>query len=437
LNYRLPLALCLALLFIWSVPGTIALRSLLLLSAAVVLLFTLSSREGRLAMRSSAAPLSIFAALSLWFLLQPLIVATDPARVFGELKGQWLPATIALMVGCGLGTALLQNAQRAVIQAMTGIALVFGTQAMIAIGQSLWHWWQHGELLRQLVPLTGGKLEMSFVLNLLLAILTIDLFCRATARPPVTLMRLAGVFLLLLVALGSAYLAGARNGIIAIAFLSFSAISLFVFDQRRRLGVLRTAAAGVLVASALAGLSYVSYRADPRWQDFRETVALARMVEPGKFPDPGSPQWPKLADGRAAEASAFTRVASIRMGVQLIADAPLGHGYGRNAFGHALREDYGSGRGHAHSGWIDLGVGGGVPALLLWATLLGSLMWRGWRAFFDRGNAHGLLLFLLTTGYAGRMLLDSVNKDHMLQMFMFLAGLLLILTVPRRAEAGP
>jgi len=68
----------------------------------------------------------------------------------------------------------------------------------------------------------------------------------------------------------------------------------------------------------------------------------------------------------------------------------------------------------------------------LWAAFLGSLMWRGWRAFFDRDNPHGLLLFFLATGYAGRMLLDSVNKDHMLQMFMFLAGLLLMLSAPQR-----
>jgi hypothetical protein len=64
-------------------------------------------------------------------------------------------------------------------------------------------------------------------------------------------------------------------------------------------------------------------------------------------------------------------------------------------------------------------------------------MWRGWRSFFDRGNAHGLLLFLLATGYAGRMALDSVNKDHMLQMFLFLAGLLLMLTAPPRPEKQP
>ena len=123
---------------------------------------------------------------------------------------------------------------------------------------------------------------------------------------------------------------------------------------------------------------------------------------------------------------------------RLIGEHPLGYGYGRNAFAHALRLHYPKAQlGHAHSGWIDLGIGGGIPALALWAALIGSLMWRGWRSFFDTANPGGLLLFFLATGYAGRMALDSVNKDHMLQMFMFLAGLLLVLATPRRTEGGP
>ena len=118
---------------------------------------------------------------------------------------------------------------------VTAITLVFAAQAAIAVGQSLLHWYFHREIFTGLVPLTGGKLEMSFLLNILLAVLTVDLFCRATGRAALLRLPLVAVVAILLLALTSSLLAGARNGVIGIAFLSLSALSLLIFDQRHRL----------------------------------------------------------------------------------------------------------------------------------------------------------------------------------------------------------
>jgi O-antigen ligase len=431
---RLAFALCLTLLFVWSLPGTIALRTALLLAA----LGLLAARTWRAAraefsgtLRSAALPLALIAVLTLWLPFQAVFVSTETSWALGELRGQWLPGLLALV----LGLLLAQHIDGRTL--ITAIALVFSAQAAIAAGHSVWHWFVHGQLLVQLVPLTGGKLEMSFVLNILLAILTVDLFCRASGRGELLRLPLAAVAAMLLLGLAGSLLAGARNGIIGVAFLSVSAVSLLVFDQRRRLGPLRTFGSAAAIVAAIVTLGTANYRADERWQTFAETARLAWTIDAEHGWHDLRQSWPKLADGRPAEESAYIRIAYFRTGLRLLAQGPVGYGYGRNAFGHALEAQGQPVRGHAHSGWLDLGIGGGIPALVLWVAFLGSLMWRGWRAFFDGGNAHGLLLFFLATGYAGRMLLDSVNKDHMLQMFMFLAGLLLMLTVPRRVEAGP
>jgi hypothetical protein len=428
---RIAFGLSLALLFVWSLPGTISLRMVLLV-AALALLTTRTWRHAgagfRSGMRAAALPLALIATLTLWLLLQAVFVSAETNWALGELRGQWLPALLAMVLGLLLATRV--EATRLV----TAVALVFAAQAAIAVGHSLWHWFAHGQLLVQLVPLTGGKLEMSFVLNILLAILTIDVFCRASGRGTLLRLPLAAVAAMLLLALAGSLLAGARNGIIGVAFLSVSAVSLLVFDQRRRLGPLRTLAAAAAIVAAIVALGTANYRADERWQTFPETARLAWAIDAKHGWHELRQSWPKLADGTPAEESAFIRVAYLRTGLRLIAQGPFGHGYGRNAFGHALEVQGQPVRGHAHSGWLDLGIGGGVPALALWAAFLGSLMWRGWRAFFDQGNAHGLLLFFLTTGYAGRMVLDSVNKDHMLQMFLFLAGLLLMLTAAPHGE---
>jgi O-antigen ligase len=434
MKYKVGFGLCLALIFVWSVPGTIALRGLLLLAALVVLASAAAGAELRPALRRAAVPLAVVALLSAWFVLQAVVVSDQPRWAFEELRGQWLIALVALAAGLLLGVAAPRRAAAA-SWLVTGIALVLALQAAAAVAHVAWQWLIGSGQQSYLMPLTGGKLEMSFVLNILLAILTVDLFCRATRRPPQLHLPLPAVLALLLLALWCSYLAGARNGILGILFLSVSAVSLFVFDQRRRLGPRRTLLAAGGIVAALAAFAIANYQADPRWQSFGETAAIAWDIDRhDTWIDTGSRPWPRLPDGREVDRSAYVRIAYIHGGLRLIAESPLGVGYGRNAFAHALKQRHPEARlGHAHSGWIDLGVGGGIPALLLWAAFIGSLMWRGWRSFFATHNPHGLLLFFLATGYAGRMALDSVNKDHMLQMFLFLVGLLLVRTRPREA----
>ena len=421
-------ALALALLFVWSLPGTIALRWLLLLVALMVLGVALARQDWRRIGRAAGLPGLLVAGLTLWLFGHAAWLAAEPAWSLDELHGQWLPALLALVLGMMLAARVARPA--------TTIVLVFAVQAAIAVGHSVWHWFVHGELLTRLVPLTGGKLEMSFVLNLLLAFVMVDLFCRFSRRAPLLRLPLAGVVGILLLALTGSLLAGARNGIIDILFLFFSAVFLFAYDQRQRLGPLRTLATATAIIATLAAFVTISYRADPRWQSFTETAAIAWDIDHhSTWLDTSRLPWPKLSDGRDVEASAYTRIAFIHGGLRLIAEHPLGYGYGRNTFAHALQQQYPEASlGHAHSGWIDLGVGGGVPALLLWGGLLANLMWRGWRVFFRGHNAHGLLLFFLATSYAGRMALDSVNKDHMLQIFLFLIGILLVATAPGRAD---
>jgi hypothetical protein len=430
---RAGFALSMALLFVWSLPGTVALRGVLLVTTLAVLARRLVHPRPIWFMRTLGLPLGLFAALTIWLLTQAFLISPETHWALDELRGQWLPALLALVLGMALAMASnVAVASTGPGIVATAIVLIFGAQAIIAVGQSVWHWIAHGVLLRQLVPLTGGKLEMSFIINLLLAFLVVDLFHRVAWKSRLVRLPLGWVLAIAAAALLSAYLAEARNGIIGIVFLSFSAVSLFILAQYRQLGFFRTIGGVLAIIVTVGAFATASYRADKRWLTFAETAAIAWDIDKYKTWRDGN-LWnrPVLPGGGLVEPSAYFRIAYIHTGLRLIELAPLGQGYGRNAFSHALRQQFPEVKsGHAHSGWIDLGVGGGIPAMLLWAAFVGSLMWRGLREFFGSNNPHGLLLFLLSTGYAGRMVLDSVNKDHMLQIFLFLAGLLLILTLP-------
>lgn len=437
MSYRVSLGLCLAVLFVWSLPGTIALRSILMLAAAATLLPMIERKEWKSSFAAMRIPLILLAVLSLWFLVQAFLISRESAWVLGELKGQWLPALLALALGASLAILALRQSAARLPQLSLAIPLVLGLQAALVV--ILWPWLRSftREAGKIEVPVSALKLEITFSLSLVLVFVLVDLLRRATGRERLLPVRPAGSMGLLALVASCTYAVHGRNGMLAMAFLLFCTLAIYLFDQRQRLGVRRILAGAALAATLLAVVAVDRYQSDPRWKEMRDTAAIGWSVDIGQFPQPGTSSWPTLADGRPVEHSTLVRAAFLHAGLRLIADDPAGYGYGRNAFGHALQEQGVSARGHAHNGWIDLGVGAGIPGLLLWAAFLGNLMWQGWRSFRASDNPYGLLLVLLAAGHAFRMILDSVNRDHMLQMFLFLAGLLLVLSTAPRAAAKP
>jgi O-antigen ligase len=424
----LALTLAMALLFVWSIPGTIALRYLLMLAA---LLLLVSPGSSALAGNSRAHvwPTGLFALLSVWLVIQALLVSAETAWALRELRSQWLTAGVALVIGAGL--AARGRAGHAPAAATTALMAVLMLQALIAIGQAVVHWFRTGELLRQVVPLTGGKLEMSYLLTILATALGSDLLCRAVGRRHLLRLPTAIVVLALLLTLLSAYLAGARNGT-AVMLMVFVVIAvLFANDRVRAEGGGRRAALGGAVLMCVIGFfAYAAVKADSRWAVFEESARLGWDIDGNRAWIDGVSSLPQLASGEQADGSAYQRAAFVHAGLRLVAEHPLGVGYGRNAFAHGLRQSQKAAVGHTHSGLLDLAIGGGVPAAVLWLLLTGSLAAIGARRYFRDGDPHGLFLLLLVTGYLARMLLDSVSRDHMLQMFLFLVGYLLVRSAP-------
>jgi O-antigen ligase len=226
------------------------------------------------------------------------------------------------------------------------------------------------------------------------------------------------------VALFAVYVEAMRNGIAELAVVLGVAVVLVMRESNRRR---RLVIAGVTLALVVIALtqSYLNVRKDERWQTFLETVPIALAIENKAWINEGLPQ-PGLANGQAVDWSNYSRIARIRAGLSLMADRPLGVGFGRNAFGHAVEQKYGLRTSHSHSGIIDLGVGTGVPGVVLWLAFFGVLWRLGFRGLRGSRSFPALALLFLTSGYGFRMLVDSTIRDHMLQMFLFLAAFLAV-----------
>ncbi len=413
------LLLCAGLLFVWPLPGTIALRYLLLLLAGIAVFAASCNR--RVDLRRQLPLVAVLVALSLWFLIQALAISAETPWALGELRGQWLPAIAACAIGMLLAAGVDSQDRPAALAVLAASLLLL---VVLGIGQSLWHFVRFHQLLRMEVPLTRGHLEMSVVINTLLSILLSDVLCRIVVGRRLLPIGLPWLVFALVCALVESYLANARNGLIGTVFIVILAAALALREPRAKRALQRRKHAVLLATAAIAAIATVTLMRDERWH-FLDTVPVAWDIRNNTAWLSENRPMPRLPDGSTVEASAYVRIAFIHAGLELMAGNPLGVGYGRNAFDHALVRAYPDADvGHAHSGWIDLGVGTGLPGVLLWLGLSVVLLRTGWLGWRNGHNGFALVLLVMTSEYSLRMLLDSVNRDHMLQTFMFLVGYL-------------
>lgn len=408
------------LLFVLPVPGTIALRHSLL--AVLLLVLALRYRDQwPVAARSASAPLLALGALSAWLLIQAFFISPETAWAWREIKSQWWPAILAFVSGIVLACTV-RSASKLV--AFSVLALL--AQTIFALLACFPDFLAQGEFPQAATRWTAGKLEISYANNLLLAFLAVELvflalYRRAVSHLPLWLL-LTGVVLVIVSNLAF----GARNGIIG-SVLMLVSLSLVVFWRERRCLCSRRVTAGILICIGLVGaIGWISYRADARWQKLAETAAVGWDIDASKaWLDRTKHEYPVLQNGEPIDPSAYVRIAWMHAGLRLAMENPLGVGYGRNAFGHALRQHADTPLGHAHSGIVDLTIAAGIPGLILWLAFIGICLRTGWRRYRDQRDPRGLILFFVTAGFLGRMLLDSINRDHMLVMFFLLLGTLL------------
>jgi O-antigen ligase len=216
-------------------------------------------------------------------------------------------------------------------------------------------------------------------------------------------------------------------------------VVLYYRRNRARIGKPALAAVGALVVAGVALSAYLGVHSDPRWRSFQETIPIALDTRTHKaWLDVEKYPLPRLSNGRPVRESNYLRIAWLKEGSLLVLEHPLGVGFGREAFEVGLRQKYGEGRGYTHSGILDLAIGAGIPGAVLWLGFLGTLFLAAWRRSASGPHGyHSLLLVFLVADFGSRMFIDSIIRDHMLQQFLFLVGLVsVMMCLERESLAG-
>ena len=174
------LALATALFFIWPIPRTTSLRDLLLVVCLGLFAYLAyrSSRRESFRWQSLRVPFGLYLVLSVWIVFVAIAISEETVWSLNEIRGQWLKATIALVVGGLLGAAI-RNDDNTLRLTLTIIGIALLLHVLYVAYQALSVWPQQKVLPTRVVGLTGGSDKSNYLTNMLLYLLLAEIIVRS------------------------------------------------------------------------------------------------------------------------------------------------------------------------------------------------------------------------------------------------------------------
>ncbi|HRF56346.1 MAG TPA: O-antigen ligase family protein [Campylobacterales bacterium] len=426
-----------ALVFVWPIPHTNAIRYMLIAILSVFVGYLYLKRfdiKKLFFERTTLFFSSILIVLTIWLYIVAIFLCDYTVHSLEEINSQWLLSVFCFFLGLAL--ANIAASKTNILLAVFAAVLL---HVLYIFFEAFWLFYESGELQDKLKGLTNGRDRANVLTNIAIAILLSEIFFRTIYHKRILPLNWTFIFLATALSFISLFFEGARLGIVGVFFMFFTltALALYALKQNKnRFSLLMMTLFASLIALSLLA---ANIKRDERWNNLFETIAIAVDIETHKaWIDTKLYPLPKLKDGNVVNDSNYERPAWIAAGISFIAESPLGSGFARDAFGLYRTNKYkeGSPTRASHSSLIDFGVGGGVIMVVGWTIFLLGLSFVGLRGFMQRQDYYSLLLLFLTGGFFFRMCIDGVARDHMLEEFMFLAALFLAFAGSRQCKSG-
>ncbi len=430
------LALSSILLFVYTLPHAMALRQFLLFGA-----FLLSAKTFLTVLRQKKL-ISVwrtYVFLQVWMFVVALFIADQPIPSILEWEGQWLTTTLSFVIGIGLA-ALLMGAQIhktpsviALVVAIPITLLIVANNAAVLNNILL-----QGTFITHDSGITDHTANIGYAIALLEPLLVADMLSRIGKRTPLLPVSIWVTSFVLGMSVFALVAAASRNGLVTM-LLAFILGGIMMLSELRKIYSPKRIAAVFLIGTLfISAYVSVALKSDPRWQNFVGTVPIAWDIDRNtlwlnSIPD----ALPLSSNGEPVDLSAYSRIAWAHEAWRMLLAHPWGIEISRETFHRLELAKYGhADMAHSHNGWLDFGLNFGFPGLILWATFLFLLARTGWQAWKAHKEPLGFALMLLIVMFAFRALFDSIFRNHMLEQFMLVSGLLLgAITLKKRNKS--
>jgi O-Antigen ligase len=426
-----------ALIAIWPLPGTMALRNLLLIAGLFLSISVLSRLKATL-FQKDAWPIWCTSSFFLWLLIHYAFFAHRPEEQLAELKGVWVRAAISAIIGLATGLTLLERKEGAPnshkpTQWFMTIGLS-ATTVIYAIGYFVFcatrKTWITPPFFAEIY---GGKPPIVVFVGLASVLYFINAYESLMKRSKRELFVWGA---LIATSLFDFIFTGTKNGVIVfILVLGIATAAAFkskLRGQQRKVLVLATTC---LIAFTLPVVTY-HIRANEAWKNILPDIQTAWDIDSNQeWKQVGNYDLPSNQNQQLVNRSTYERIAWAHVGLTLIEQNPLGYGLLHHSFGAMAAERWsdfhkpdGITRGATHSAWIDMTLGIGIPGVSLIAFGLAISLARSYRlsGFWRRyvASTIPLLVFIY--------LITEVASDVYVEFLFYLIFLFLGMTLQKR-----
>ena len=424
------------LIFVLSIPGSIALRnvlSILLLISLVIIWFKNKTTVISLIKNNNFRNIVlVLLVLTLYIFIHSMFLSHETDWSLGEFKSHWLYPMLYFIIGILL--AFFTKINNSFSKELLITYLFFGMFAhvlyidMVALERFM----QSGNLISRYGGITGSPATVNFLTNILIAMIFSEVIYRIRAKKNVLKVSNNMLLTILVFCLLSSMVEGIRFGVVSLFFLGVSATVLFLLNNDSFVKRSKWIFSIAFITLISIPIIFNAIN-DPRWNSLIETIPIAFDTDTNMHWSDRSKKLPKLSNGELVSGSNYLRLAWLAKSLEYIKKEPLiGIGYGRNSFGHAIQKYEGidSARGkHSHSGILDFTISTGLIGLMLWLVFIGLIVVFSLKRFLIDTSYFALVSFFITTGFFFRSIVDSIMRDHVFQQFMLMLGIFLAFLV--------
>jgi hypothetical protein len=425
----------LALCFVWPIPNDqlpFHRNGLIypIIAVTLGLFFSSTSAKKNLDVSKIKFVLIAIWILTFYVLINGFFVAPDIKEMVSTWDGQWLRPVLLFCAGLVLIPAIQsQYPSISAARYFTLIVLFFWGVVCIHLLDTIWLYWRDGVIHWGETRIVYNRTRMSFQVNMITGFLIAELLARGLLHQRFLRLKTPFLAFMLVCNLICTALVDTRWGTIGLVGSLFSTFVLLSLHSMRRSRVIITAGVLFIIFIASLLLGYTSWKTDPRWQNL-ETDAITGWNAPltSFCYNKTNGSVPRNDEGRAMNHSNGCRASYFHQGWKLIAEHPAGMGPRKEAFRYVLRRDTQDNRiniPHSHYGLIEFGIQNGIAGIAGWLILLAGCWYVGWREFRHGNTMVGMFLLLFTIGFFSRTMVDHNLKDHYLEQYLLLTGLLI------------
>lgn len=357
------------LLWIWVLPGTIALRHGLLGIGCIAGVLLIKENWSKLSSaKLNLIPLYLISSLFVWVGIHYLFFSLNPALELSEIKGLWVRSFAGCIMAIGFGLALCQHNQLRKYFYISIFAVPFLNLIVYVIACI-----QAGGLVKPMdfFQFYFAKIETAYfgAIATVVAIANLIYLLFGQKRSN-AYFQAALYFLGIALVLLSDFVANTKNGI-AIT-LSLCILFLLVISGKVLFGSKGSKiSAGILwvlmllmLAFAWQGHKSFAYKGwDTIFEDVKVAIEIDKNTQWQR--KEGTVEPPLNSLNLPASLNTYSRFAYGMVGIRLIGNHPFGYGSVNQSFNglQTYENIYHEHEGQVHSGWIDFGLAFGLPGL--------------------------------------------------------------------------